>query len=683
MSKLLDGLNLHQIDAIKHIDGPMLILAGAGSGKTKTLTTRLAYMIDEIGIPPQQTLTLTFTNKASLEMRERALNLIDHKLITPPLLCTFHRFGLMFLKFYIKHLERDFNFVLIDSDDKKKIVKKLNDSLPVGYVEHMISQCKNSLITPEMFASQASDRHQHTLAKIYLEYEKALLEQNLVDFDDLILLPYRILEENDELAMEVSQKYSYIMVDEYQDTNFLQFNLLQKLCFAHQNICVVGDDDQSIYGWRGADIKNILDFHKHFKDVKIVKLEDNYRSTEEILNAANALILHNADRMGKILRSNKEKGEPVEVLHFVDENSESLGIAKKIKDLVENKGVLLNDIAILFRLNALSRALEEGLNKQGIPYTLLGTIRFYERAEIKDILAYLRYLVNEKDDFSLERVINQPKRGIGKTTQDKIFSLAKQKGLSVAECFRMGLYEGLLSDKILAVLKKMFSALDDLREYIESPQELLTHFFEQIDLLQAYDKTQEGVNRLANIEEFSGLLRDYFVNNTDAILQDFLNNIPLHSDLDVASEQSVKCMSIHTAKGLEFDYVFVVGMEEGFFPLIREESDLEEERRLAYVAFTRAKKHLSVSYVDSRYYRGKRTELNFSQFLKEANLLGQKKILEVQDGVIKKGDLVMHKVFGTGRVQEVRKNGADTILSINFGGLIKPILSTFVQKVDL
>lgn len=680
MSELLKDLNPSQQEAVQFVDGALLILAGAGSGKTKTLTTRLAYLIDEVGIPPYQTLTLTFTNRASVEMRERALRLLKQTPSSPPLLCTFHRFGLIFLKFYISYLGRQFNFVLLDSDDKKKLLKKYNETLPLGYVEYMISHLKNNLVSPESFITEARDRHQIQLARIYLDYQKTLNEQNLLDFDDLILLPFMILDKNEDLALEVSQKYSYIMVDEYQDTNFLQFKLLQKLCLRHQNICVVGDDDQSIYGWRGSDIRNILDFQEHFKGAKIIKLEENYRSTQEILEVANNLIKHNSDRLGKTLKSTKGKGEKVEVLHNSDESEESLCIAKKI-EMLKKQGVHLNDIAVLFRLNALSRSLEEGFNKYNINYRLLGTIRFYERAEIKDLLAYLRYLLNSRDDFSLERIINQPKRGIGKQTQDKIFTLAKEKNKSVYEAFNDGDYQGYLSDKNIGILKDFFDILYDLRNLELKPEQLLGELLEKIDLLQAYNHSQESVDRVGNINEFMGVMRDYFIKNPDDLLEDFLNHIPLHSDLDSSLDDGVNCMSIHTAKGLEFDYVFVIGLENGFFPLDREESNLEEERRLGYVAFTRAKKKLFVSYVDSRFYKGRRTQLERSSFLKEAGLIHSFKQVKQADKAVTKGTTVSHKIFGIGRVEEVIKNGQDTILVINFGGLRRTIMDTFVERI--
>ncbi len=674
MNSLLASLNPAQKDAVESIDGPLLVLAGAGSGKTRTLTARLAYLIDMVGVPPHQTLTLTFTNKASLEMRERALAAIRQGLSNPPLLCTFHRFGLMFLKFYISFLGRKNNFILLDAEDRKKILKKLSPELPVGYVDYMISHLKNTIIMPHEFLHQAKHQQEMMLAKIYRDYQAQLLEQNLMDFDDLLLLPFLILKEHEDFAFEFSQKYQYIMVDEYQDTNFLQFELLQKLCLAHQNICVVGDDDQSIYSWRGADIRNILDFQEHFKDAKIIKLEENYRSTQEILMAANKLISHNTQRLGKVLRSNKGEGEKIMLLHSVDEREEALVIAKKIKEL-NALGIMFDQIAILFRINALSRGLEEGLSKEGIAYRLLGTIRFYERAEIKDLLAYLRYLVNVQDDFSLQRIINQPKRGIGKSTQERIFSHAKALKKSVFDAFVDGDLHDILSAKNIKVLEEFFCNLDALREFLQSPSLLLQNLFDSMGLLQAYDQSQENIDRLGNLEEFAGLLRDYFLKHPHDLLQDFLNDIPLHSETDGDERGCVKCMSVHHAKGLEFDFVFIIGMENGFFPLIREESDLQEERRLAYVAFTRAKSRLFLSSVDSRYYHGRRTQLEKSQFLKEAELVHVSKSKEEK---IQKGDVVMHKIFGMGRVVDCKQKDG---LIINFGGLRRQILADFVQKV--
>ncbi|PAF42470.1 UvrD-helicase domain-containing protein [Helicobacter sp. 11S02596-1] len=680
------NLNASQLEAVKHIDGAMLILAGAGSGKTKTLTTRLAYLIDEVGIPAGATLTLTFTNKAASEMRERAFKLIENNTNHPPLLCTFHRFGLLFLKFHIHHLGRENNFIVIDSDDKKKILKTFDKSLPVNTIESQISWMKNALISVEDAKSSAKDRHQRQIAQIYGDYVAFLEEKNMVDFDDLLALSYKILDANPPLAQEISNRYQYIMVDEYQDTNYLQYQLLQKLCTTHQNLCVVGDDDQSIYGWRGADISNILEFKDNFKDVKIIKLEENYRSSTQILNVANHLISHNTKRLGKELQSIKGDGKEITLYYSNDETEESNKISNKIKNLLQN-GTNPNEIAILFRLNALSRSIEEGLNRAKIPYKLIGAMRFYERAEIKDILSYLRFIINPNDDFSLSRIINKPKRGIGKTTQEKIFQTAQALGISAYEAFKSDQLGSILSAKNHQTLGEFFATIHDLQDYLAiSPLKFLEEFITSIDLIASVDNSNESIDRVSNIEEFYGMFRDYFIQSPMNSLQDFLNDLSLSTDADTSSDGVISCMSVHSAKGLEFKIVFITGFEEGFFPLIRDQSDIEEERRLGYVAFTRAKDELYISYVRSRFYKGKRTELEKSRFLQEAKLLTNKKEtsggLDFKNKDFKKGDLVTHKIFGTGRIEGIEGSGQNAKLTINFGGLQRDILASFVQKTD-
>ena len=413
MSKIFDNLNESQIEAVKSIDGPLLILAGAGSGKTKTITSRLAYLI-EAGIDPRSTLTLTFTNKAANEMRERALHLIDNY-IYPPLLCTFHKFGLIFLKMYISKIGRNNSFVVIDTDDKKRVLKGLakDTQTPISLIASEISRYKNSLITPKVAIENAELKLYKEIANLYKEYQNELVANNLVDFDDLLVITYNILENDLEFAKEFSNRYQYIMVDEYQDTNDLQFKLLQKLTTSHKNLCVVGDDDQSIYGWRGANIKNILDFPEIFDDTKVIKLEYNYRSSGEILEAANNLIEHNRDRLGKKLVCTKGKIKPISLFESEDETSEALKIAKAVKELLRS-GEDASEIAILYRINALSRSIEEGLNKEGVSYKLVGGIKFYERAEIKDIISYLRCIANPNDDFSAKELSINQKEGLAK-----------------------------------------------------------------------------------------------------------------------------------------------------------------------------------------------------------------------------------------------------------------------------
>lgn len=683
VEKLLSSLNSTQREAVLHIDGALLILAGAGSGKTKTLTTRLAYLIDSVGIPPNSTLTLTFTNKAATQMRYRALNLIDYINSTPPLLCTFHKFGLLFLKLHIHHLERKTNFVLIDTEDRKKIIKNIDSTLPSGILLNEISKMKNAIIYPQNALQSANDKISKQIANTYALYNQYLLQHNMLDFDDLLLLSFEILDKDDSLCAEISRQYSYIMVDEYQDTNELQYKLLKKLCFTHNNICVVGDDDQSIYGWRGANINNILDFKDNFCDAKIIRLEQNYRSTSEILDAANALISHNERRLGKELQSVRGKGKQIEVIKSSDERSEAINIAKRIRKLVEN-GENLENIAILFRLNALSRSIEEGLNKENIPYKLIGAVRFYERAEIKDILSYFRLLVNINDDFSLLRIINRPKRGIGKGTQDKLERFATLHQISIHQAITYHANELGISSRQINAISGIFALLEELKEALNhSSIKFLELFKEKINILDTFENNQDDIDREANINEFYGYFREYIIQNPMASLEDFLNDISLSSD-DSDIDGAVSCMSVHSAKGLEFEHLFVIGFESGFFPLMSENGDIEEERRLGYVAITRAKSELVISYVDSRFYKGKRTALYPSQFLKEAGLVAKKEnhTSDENDKSFKKNDLVRHKIFGVGRVVSVIGEKQAMFLRINFGGMEKEIIASFVCKIE-
>ncbi|WP_456392599.1 ATP-dependent helicase [Nitratifractor sp.] len=683
---MLDQLNEAQREAATHIDGPLLILAGAGSGKTKTLTTRLAYLIGEVGIDPANTLTLTFTNKAASEMRDRALRLIDNRSAYPPLLCTFHKFGLIFLKFHIDRLGRENNFVIIDSDDKKRLIrslaKELKIDLNLSFLSSEISKYKNTLLSPEEVIAKAELPDYQKAARIYQAYQENIEENNLVDFDDLLMLTYRILEEHEDLRRETSRRYQYIMVDEYQDTNELQYKLLRQLCATHDNLCVVGDDDQSIYGWRGANIRNILEFHEHFEGTKVVKLETNYRSTRPILEAANALIEHNKRRLGKKLVSHRGDGEEVKLLHSLDESHEARNIAQKIQKLLD-EGTDPEEIAVLYRINALSRSLEEGFGKEGLPFKLIGGIRFYERAEIKDIISYFRILANPHDDFSFLRVVNKPKRGLGKTSIERLNRLAYERRLSLYQTIDSLSEEELasaLSKKTAHTLKEFIETIHELQaESRKSLYTLVDFFEEKIGLRDYYGAMADGFDRVLNIDEFYGYLRDSVMKNPELTLDEFLNDISLQSDQDEVEGNAITIMSIHAAKGLEFEHLFVIGMEEEFFPLLGDGCNMEEERRLGYVAITRAKSDLTLCYSDSRFYKGRRKQLEKSRFLGEAGLIQNASMKVTRSAEYKKGDLVKHKIFGIGRVQAVTKSGKEYKLRINFGGTKKEILSSFVQ----
>ncbi len=682
MNKIFQNLNESQSNAVKKIEGPVLILAGAGSGKTTTIISRLAYLIKEVGIPPSNTLTLTFTNKAAKEMRERSLDMIEN-INYPPLLCTFHKFGLLFLKFNIHLLGRKNNFVVIDTDDKKRIIKKINSELPTPLIASEISRYKNSLMLPDEAYKQAELYNYQQIAKVYDEYEKYLNENNLVDFDDLIALTFKLLDENPELAKTTSQKYQYIMIDEYQDTNELQLKLIQKLCTSHNNICVVGDDDQSIYGWRGAHIRNIMEFDQDFTGCEVFKLEKNYRSRTPILKVANALIEHNRSRLGKKLIATRGSGDDVTVLNSNDENEEARKIAAKISKLMES-GVSANDIAILYRVNVLSRSIEEGLNRSGISYKLVGGQRFYDRAEIKDLISYIRVVTNFHDDFSFKRIVNKPKRGLGKASIEKIELAALSSEKSIFEFIKkssLAELEALVRKKNASTLKKFIKNIEKVsKDASESSYEFIDTLEDTFHLKDIYKGMQDEEDRVRNMDEFYGLFRDFVKKSPASGLDEFLNELTLQSEQDQVEGESIYMMSIHASKGLEFEHVFLIGLEEGFLPLNGDGSDLEEERRLGYVSFTRAKETLTLSHASSRFYKGRRSELQKSRFFNEAGLCEGSLIVE-KNTAFKKGDLVRHKIFGTGRVTGVSKSGREFKLSINFAGNKKEILASFIERL--
>lgn len=681
MNNLLNSLNENQKIAATHIDGPMLILAGAGSGKTKTITSRLAYLISEVGIDPLNTLTLTFTNKAATTMKQRAMAMLGNY-NTNPLLCTFHKFGLLFLKFHINELDRSNNFIIIDTDDKKKIIKEIESEVQTAIIANEISKYKNMLLSVEAVMdnskldTQYSKTNYEKIAKAYKLYEEYLKSNNLVDFDDLLCLTYNILANNPTLSSQISDRYRYIMVDEYQDTNDLQYKLLRQLCYNHQNLVVVGDDDQSIYGWRGARIENILNFKDQFNDVKLIKLETNYRSTPSILKAANELIDHNRSRLGKNLVSQLPDENPIEILEHNDENIEAKNIAAKINKLLAS-GVSASQIAILYRVNALSRSLEDGLNKARIPYKMVGGVKFYERAEIKDIISYLRLILNPNDDFSLTRIINRPKRGLGKISLAKLEKFAFDSKTSLYNAIYIA-SEDVLSKKLSQTLIELANNIKELSTL--APYDLISRFDSTFGIKEYYNSLPDGAERVINIDEFYALLKDHILNTPEFNLEEFLNELALESEQDRISDDAISIMSVHASKGLEFEHLFVIGLEEGFFPLLGDGSDIEEERRLAYVAITRAKKGLNLSYSNSRFYKGQRTKLNRSRFLSEAGLCEGSLKIESQNE-FKKGDLIKHKIFGIGRVIEVTKIKNEFKLKINFGGNIKDIMSSFVEKV--
>lgn len=683
----LDELNDEQRRAATIIDGAILILAGAGSGKTKTITSRLAYLLCQ-GIPYDNTLTLTFTNKAAKEMRQRAASLIDSIGLDIPLprLFTFHKFGLVFLKEHIHLLQRQNNFSIIDTDDKKRILKQFidKDTISINLAQKEISHFKIHLISPQealKYASSYFGEQKKTATKIaiaYEKYEQYILSNNLVDFDDLIKLPYEILHTHESLQEALSNQYKYIMIDEFQDTNELQFLLIKKLCKTHNNLCVVGDDDQSIYSWRGANVQNILGFENNFKDVQTINLTKNYRSTQKILDLANMIISFNKNRFAKTLLATQESGEDIVQKSFFDERIESDFVGKEMQRLI-SLGQDPSQIAVLYRINALSRSIEESLLAKGVPFNIVDGLRFYERMEVKDALSYLRLIINTKDDFSLKRIINKPKRGIGAVTIDKIQAGANEQGLSLFDFLNTHDLQSVTSKKNAQALKEFVSNILFLQEHLDEDIDLFINHFEEKIAIRKYYALSKEEERAYNIDELYAAIADS-LSQRGISLEDFLNDISLESTQDNIITDAVNLMSVHASKGLEFEYVFIIGLEEGFFPLSSDDIDAEEERRLMYVACTRAKKKLYLHTVENRFFRGVRKKSHPSKFLKEAGLV-KGSLGIAKNTMFKKGELVKHKIFGMGRIVQVTQMAKDYKLQINFGGNTREIMSSFVEKI--
>ena len=610
-------LNQNQQQAVVHEKGPMLVLAGAGSGKTSVLTNRIAYLIEQ-EISPANILAITFTNKAAREMKERVTKLIgpDARYIQ---ISTFHSFGLKILKENYEFLGYEKNFIILDSDDTLTVVKKLMKDLnmnPKYYnareLRSKISSAKNELITPEKFKKQEFDEKVVTLYKKYCEKLKA---GNSVDFDDLLILPIKLFEISPSILNSYQERYQYILIDEYQDTNEAQYVFSKMLSKKYRNIFVVGDNDQAIYAFRGANYKNILNFEKDYPDCKTILLEENYRSTKTILNAANSVIKHNKLRKDKNLWSNNEEGDKIKYIKTDDEKAEGDYVVKEIKKLKE-AGTSYDDIAILYRTNAQSRAMEEALLKANIPYRIIGSFYFYNRKEIKDLLCYLRLINNPKDDVSLSRVINVPKRGIGNVTIANITARAEENNTS--------LFEAITSGKELA-FKQLIEELTKMSEN-KTLTEIVELVLEKSGLKQELveEKTLESEIRLENLEEFKSITKNYENEYGEVSLDDFLNEISLVSDVTEHDEgnNKVSLMTVHSVKGLEYDDVFIIGMEEGIFPhynSIMEGTNeaIEEERRLCYVAITRAKKKLWIMNTKKRMIYGQ-TQVNApSRFIDE------------------------------------------------------------------
>ena len=630
---LLNGLNTEQKNAVLHDEGPLLILAGAGSGKTRVLTNRIAYLIKEQGVMPYNILAITFTNKAAREMRERIDNLIGN-LGNDMWVGTFHSICIRMLRRDIEKLGYDKSFVIYDTQDQQVVIKEcikelnINDkNFPPKSVLETIGKQKDELIDAARFEKlYSSDFRMGKIAKLYSLYQKKLKSNNALDFDDIIMNTIRLFEQYPEVLEYYQRKFRYVLVDEYQDTNTAQYTLVRKLSEAHGNLCVVGDDDQSIYGWRGANIRNILDFEKDFKGCKTIKLEQNYRSTQNILDAANYVIKNNTGRKSKSLWTDNKGGSKIVICENDNEHEEALYTAREIHRLAMEENRKYREFAVLYRINAQSRVLEEMFMREGLPYKIVGGQKFYDRKEIKDIIAYLRLIQNPADNVSLKRVINVPKRGIGDATVDAAEDLAFESGVSIfsivsnaEECPSLRRAANKLANFSTMILK-----LRTMKQNMGISQ-LLDMVVEDTGILREYEieNTVEAQSRIENIKELKSVAMEFEKSSEDNSLEEFLAHISLVSDLDNLEEEQdyVVLMTMHSAKGLEFPVVFIPGLEEGVFPgyrAITEGPDqLEEERRLCYVGITRAREKLYLSNARFRTLFGNSTYNKPSRFLAE------------------------------------------------------------------
>lgn len=731
MNDLLKKLNDKQQEAVLTTEGPLLILAGAGSGKTTVLVNRIAYILDEIGVMPYRILAITFTNKAANEMKERITRIVGDA-AHDMWIGTFHSVCVRILRRAIHTIGYDNDFVIYDSADSqtvmKECLKELNvddKKFPPRYVLSEISKAKDNLMDPLVFENAyKTDFRLGTVAELYKLYQKKLKKNNALDFDDIVFNTVKVLSENPDVLEQYQHRFEYILVDEYQDTNNSQYMLVSMLAQGYRNLCVVGDDDQSIYKFRGANIRNILDFEQEFPDAKVIKLEQNYRSTQNILNAANTVISNNKGRKGKSLWTDNLEGDRIKVYTAYNEHDEGLFVAKAINDAVDEGRIKFSDVAILYRTNAQSRVLEEMLMRQAIPYRVLAGLRFYDRKEIKDIIAYLRVIHNPNDDTSLKRIINEPKRSIGAATIEKAQRAADERDTSL---FAVISNAGDIHELSRAAAK-LLGFVDVINTLIKLSDTLpLSDFVAKVMQDSGYlpmlenENSVEAQTRIENLKEFMSVVQDHEKTTSDADLSTLLENVTLVSDIDSYDEEqdAVVMMTIHSAKGLEFPVVFLTGLEEGIFPGMRSmnsEEEIEEERRLCYVAITRAKQSLYITTTEMRTLYGRTAPSRPSRFLKEISTeyleelasrkperkippnSGYGKKVTPMDTFFKKkadsysdikidyqpGDMVMHKKFGKGMIVSVQQFGKDAKLEIAFDSVgTKHLMAVFAKLEKL
>lgn len=752
----LSTLNPQQRIAVENTEGPLLVLAGAGSGKTRVLTYRVAHLMEK-GVPAWKILAITFTNKAAKEMAER-VQALTGEAGSEAWISTFHACCARILRRDIEKLGYKRQFAIYDEDDRMSVIKAVLKELNLGDKEYppkavkaAISDAKNRMLSPDEWLRDAGDDFRNRkYYEAYRLYERTLRGNNALDFDDLLVKTLELLAEQPPVLEYYQNRFDYILVDEYQDTNRAQYELVRLLTGKKRNLCVVGDDDQSIYGWRGADIRNILDFEKDFPDAKVVKLEQNYRSTGNILDAANQVIAHNQGRKEKALWTQAGEGEKIALYHALDERDEAAFIAAMTRKLIAH-GARAGDVAVLYRTNAQSRVLEEAFVRGGIPYHVYGGQKFYERREVKDLIAYMRALVNPDDDVSLRRIINEPKRGIGETTVEALQSYASSAEMSLMSAV-LDVENAPLAARPKKLIGEFAELMIDLTEalYEKTASEFLEFMIDKTGYVRALEavKSDENAARIENIRELQGAVTEFERLNPEGGLADFLENVALVADTDSLNEGggSVTLMTLHSAKGLEFDNVFLPGMEENIFPLARASYDdelMEEERRLAYVGITRAKKRLFLSHARSRALYNSRSANELSRFVSEipARLLtdgtqrgdarrvpppsashgfdrsggsgyysgrgtGAKPaapskpglgIPGVQKGfggfvgsqarstkpiaLFRVGDRVIHRSFGRGRVVEVMGAGEEQRVRVAFDGSVEKVFSASIAPI--
>lgn len=740
----LEGMNPQQREAVEYTEGPLLILAGAGSGKTRVLTHRIAYLIEEKGVLPYHIMAITFTNKAAQEMRERVDRIVEFG-SESVWVSTFHSSCVRILRRFIDRIGYENNFTIYDTDDQKSVMKSVIKKLQLDtrmYKERSllsaVSSAKNEMISPEQFEQDAGlEWNKKRIAQAYYEYQAELKKNNALDFDDLLVKTVELFQKCPDVLEYYQDKFRYLMVDEYQDTNTVQFKFISLLAARYRNLCVVGDDDQSIYKFRGANIGNILGFEEVFPDAKVIKLEQNYRSTQNILNAANEVIAHNFGRKEKRLWTENEKGDKVDFRQFQNGFEEAEYVAGEISKMVRFGEGHYGDVAVLYRTNAQSRLFEEKLLLANIPYKLVGGVNFYARREIKDLLAYLKTIDNAQDDLAVQRIINVPKRGIGATTIGKVMNHATEQEINF--------YDALLEVQYIPGMSRSLAKIESFTNFIQrlraesefySVKELLEHIIEEtgyVKELEAED-TDEARARIENIDEFISKIVTYEEENEEPTLSGFLQEVALVADIDSVEDGSdyVLLMTLHSAKGLEFPYVYLAGMEDGVFPSYMtitsdDHEELEEERRLCYVGITRAKKHLTMTSAQQRMIRGETQYNKVSRFVREiprelVNLGRQNEFgiserrsrLTMEDGfgsafssVSEKkstfsgntsfiprqftvtkadtldytvGDIVRHVKFGVGEVTDIVDGKKDYEVTVNFDQAgVKKMFASFAK----